>query len=115
MLIESVKSLDGTNGGGGFANDKIGIEPQAIRPRCVTSCPIASSIQIHPVRQPTYAAFPPNKAKQTRYTDPMEQQHQIHSHSANTHHLALLSASTKPLHVPLSPTLITVSQLLARS
>jgi hypothetical protein len=32
-----------------------------------------------------------------------------HSHCANTHHLALRSASTNPLHVPFSPILITVS------
>lgn len=36
--------------------------------------------------------------------------HQTHSHSPNTHHLALRSASTSPLHVPRSPTLIIVSQ-----
>ena len=34
---------------------------------------------------------------------------QIHSHSAKTHHLALLSANTNPLHVPLSPILMIVS------
>lgn len=34
-----------------------------------------------------------------------------HSHSANTHHRALRSASTSPLHVPRSPTLMTVSQV----
>jgi hypothetical protein len=35
---------------------------------------------------------------------------QAHSHCANTHHLALRSASTRPRHVPFSPILITVSQ-----
>ena len=34
---------------------------------------------------------------------------QAHSHSANTHHLALRSARTRPRHVPFSPILITVS------
>lgn len=32
-----------------------------------------------------------------------------HSHCANTHHLALRSARTRPRHVPFSPILITVS------
>lgn len=34
---------------------------------------------------------------------------QLHSHCANTHHRALRSASTNPLHVPFSPILMTVS------
>lgn len=36
---------------------------------------------------------------------------QTQVHSAKTHHLALLSASTKPLQTPLSPTLIIVSHV----
>lgn len=36
----------------------------------------------------------------------------MHSHSANTHHLALLSARTKPRQIPCSPTLMTVSHSL---
>lgn len=42
-------------------------------------------------------------------TPPPPSPHQAHSHSANTHHLALRSARTRPRHVPFSPILITVS------
>lgn len=47
---------------------------------------------------------PPNKTFPTH-----NQKHQTHSHSPNTHHLALRSANTNPLQVPLSPILIIVS------
>jgi len=36
----------------------------------------------------------------------------VQTHSPKTHHLALRSANTRPLHVPLSPTLTTVSHVL---
>src|SRR5436853_5172076 len=39
-------------------------------------------------------------------------QHQGHSHSPQTHHLADRSANTKPLQTPLSCTFTTVSQTL---
>jgi len=40
--------------------------------------------------------------------------HQAHSHSANTHHLALRSARTRPRHVPFSPILMTVSHAVVK-
>jgi hypothetical protein len=52
------------------------------------------------------------RSRRKRRKKPSESSHtyQAHSHSAKTHHLALRSASTRPLHVPLSPILMTVSQ-----
>ena len=50
-------------------------------------------------------------AQTTAKTIPNLEGNQRQIHSAKTHHLALLSASTSPLQTPRSPTLIIVSQV----
>jgi hypothetical protein len=54
------------------------------------------------------------QAKRSKKKKGITSINQAHSHSAKTHHLALRSASTRPLHVPLSPILMTVSQAVVK-
>lgn len=51
----------------------------------------------------------PQNTKSKLFPTLFLQKFQTHSHSPKTHHLALRSASTNPLQVPLSPILIIVS------